>query len=1371
MKLFDDSFDIFNDEVDSAPSPETNIVYVSMNGGKGQYKSLEDLLETDSSIEVDESLINHDQSKIAIDETVMENMAYFGSVYAIIDAALTNIKANYPNGFSILSAVTITNMMMFNVEDVYKYGSPAGFPTQANMTKYKVYELSGSSINAEFEITSAIVGLTYATLTLDGNPNSGGTVDWIIAPKNDVIAPFMATLTDYEKDLLIAPFDRDNAWPRDSIVNNVLICEGASYNTFADTELTLASVTDNEAAEILWRKLYPEGQKILDSDTQLAYKLVSTYARNFDTIKKYQDALGDLHTIGYTDYNHIPNDLVLLLANQWNWSLARDLNQGDISTYIYPTFENYVTGYSQQLLSGSDVDFERWRRILANLVYLYKRKGTEACLRMFANIYGLPERLFSISELIENIEGKRDSRYITSPSNIVVHTDSGVIKYVVPTTGEIKNYPYPGFKNTKFLEVNITPVAAIEYEFYDWGWGDHDGVTDVNGNIVSFSGLSQPDEQQWYEEILQSLIPSDGTARYASSYPLLENEGTLYYSAAATPWSLTTLEPYIDFLDDNWAIIAEKLLPASSKVLSTGTLYRNQFWNRQKYVWNSSELSGKSLPFNEELPLELVTPVITKESKKQADISLANLTSNKVIKLSREFDPFSITSAKAVTVSDEISIATYPAEYVSEISDTYSLTSITNNVTSMESGSTYSLPSPLIYPMSGTSLWGSAGVGSTNLTEYSSDLIVQTNNTFFTIPFSAENISESGYTKVELELFEMSGDTLLFGDQEYSILNVVGEYDTYGIYKLSSINDLEDDDYINIKSAYVPYLNPTVKITRVNSNSNEITTEPKIGLFHLPIGENGTQISWFNYISTGILNQLRVCHNEAQQSYTNLVNLCQLWSQIDYSIPDYQELWLETISNNIEFNPDINQYKRNRLTVMAILGNFTDYPEEYAYASILVLEFLKINPNYDLSLNPYQLINSMLGSHTRATFNKIISFFDWSNPKQIKLFDNDDNRSLETLLWGLPTINMTALTENNNVSLSGGVSIGGFNDLNQRILLDKNEYFYRIKLSTSAPYSWGSQEGIEDYSGHNLVSNAYEKQILNEVKYYGRNFTFFKKANEPIIEVAPLNADGYYSPYRMIAGSASLVTFNGVGDSNKLEIQYFPITGLTTYGISIVDGTTQLTNVHLTGDTGGTYVLSGWQSYAAINGFNQTGYYNTSNWAGFTSWIDYWEGGGDSGNYWQENLGPGSGYSGWITSAQIALNPSAWWTGYTSVQYIGTIDSPEYRYYSSVTQNMWKTSGVTVGINVKDYADDGYLYTNETVLEPYSAYWWRIINYRNKKNLFGINLEIFTTTEPRLVVTGPWDGSDSIDGEIDQVPSAPEPAPPGPRDNPFVIES
>jgi len=214
----------------------------------------------------------------------------------------------------------------------------------------------------------------------------------------------------------------------------------------------------------MWRKLYSEGQKILDSDSGIAKNLILTYADSFDMIHRYQEQLAHVHTIDYTDYGHIPDELVTLLASQWNWSLIKNSDQSDISEYLYPTWDHYVTGASLQKVSGKEINFERWRRILANLVYLYKKKGTHAGLNFFTNLYGIPERLLSVNEIVEKLSNDKKQNapnLITAPSKIVVHTANGP-KYVNGNTGLISDFLLQGYRNTKWFEANISPFDAID---------------------------------------------------------------------------------------------------------------------------------------------------------------------------------------------------------------------------------------------------------------------------------------------------------------------------------------------------------------------------------------------------------------------------------------------------------------------------------------------------------------------------------------------------------------------------------------------------------------------------------------------------------------------------------------------------------------------------------------------------------------------------------------------------------------------------------------------------------------------------------------------------------------------------------------------
>lgn len=95
--------------------------------------------------------------------------------------------------------------------------------------------------------------------------------------------------------------------------------------------------------------------------------------------------------------------------------------------------------------------------------------------------------------------------------------------------------------------------------------------------------------------------------------------------------------------------------------------------------------------------------------------------------------------------------------------------------------------------------------------------------------------------------------------------------------------------------------------------------------------------------------------------------------------------------------------------------------------------------------------------------------------------------------------------------------------------------------------------------------------------------------------------------------------------------------------------------------------------------------------------------------------------------------------------------------YSGITSNDWAYSGITIQIPVKLNASDNTIYTIQTTLDPISHYWYRIKNYKSNVNMFGVNLSVFNTTEPKIFKTGEFTDEIRVDGEIEEEPTAPVP--------------
>ncbi len=178
-------------------------------------------------------------------------------------------------------------------------------------------------------------------------------------------------------------------------------------------------------------------------------------------------------------------------------------------------------------------------------------------------------------------------------------------------------------------------------------------------------------------------------------------------------------------------------------------------------------------------------------------------------------------------------------------------------------------------------------------------------------------------------------------------------------------------------------------------------------------------------------------------------------------------------------------------------------------------------------------------------------------------------------------------------------------------------------------------------SGGTLLDSGYDINYINGIKYYGRYFMYMIT---PKVAIASLqnSVDGDFSP---VTNDASVIlNWNGVGDSNRLEIQYLPVEDHNT----------------------------------------------------------------------------------------------------------------PYDSYTGISESSWTGTNIsTVNVNSRENVGDDYIYTVQTTLEPDTYYWWRVKNFKSKINMFGYNLEYFTSTEPQLLKTGGFAGGGKNEGEIPIEPETP----------------
>jgi len=1390
----------FENLVDSSDS---DIVFSNGDLTSGKFFSLENILSGGTLNIPTEDVDEYKQAELALDYNLITSLAYLGSAYSTVLIGINKIQEDYPNGFIIVTGVASTGTLMFNNSDTTTYGADPF--SVFDYTDYELIQTLSGAYDQTFDIIepTTITGGTYSLLFLDGNPTTGGLYGHIIQPKTSTLDKFYSTLTQYELDLLIPPFDRTNYYPRDSVATNNILFEGAEYDTFVDEETSWASLADNEDVNFIWRKLYPDGQKNLDSDDGIMKKLISVMAANFDNIKKYQDQLKYQQTIGYETNNHISKDLVEKLSNQWNWSLGHNLIQDDYSSYMYSTYENYVTGQTQQKLSAKDVNFEIWRRVLSNLIHLYKKKGTKEAIKYISNIYGLPEALLWIDEFVKIANDNGGDELAISSANIVVPIN-GELKYV-DSIGGVQTLDYKVIGNTKYLNINVSPASAIEFDFYDWGWANH-----PDSDISSLTEISQI---EFNRRVLNESIQTG--AKYDVNYPFLETQADTYYSYSVNKFNFNRLYPFLEFLDDNWNILITNLIPASSKLISSGTLYRNLMWNREKYKWDESELDPKALPFNEDVELDNFIPIVELNRPNEATIQTEEISSTLTTpnfgtitqqEISGTKQPFMSTTIQPPVESAEISTSMFGTIDINDpIGDYCDASTGSATIEQTPTGVTYTLDSPLIVPISGQ-------YGSDAFTSYDANSLVVTNQNTFNVVFSASNLSNGGYTKLEFELFEKQHDDVVTIDEdnEFSIMTVLNESDTYGTYKTSSVYGIDTFDYIQIDSEYLPFINQIVQVTYIDSGTSQIRTSPPIGLFSLPTGVDNNLIDWFDFIASDAINRLIVLEMYLGLTMSEIISvLVPISELVDGGAPfEYASIISRAIA----------ELGINEVDAQLFTWFMTQEPG-IVYGSLLLLEFVKGDTAWNLSSPPIPMINMVVSTQTKATFNRVINFFNWTQPDQ----QVDRINSWVASTMDASTTYIFTGETGDFISSQNDVS---FSAIGQSM---------KMEVGHVEPYIWGgdpvpfqmlvtgsnNNDGLYTITGVNVEMMATtfsadsstivdeSASVMSRLYYWtsghtiyntGITFTSLFSVNDHIIISGSSSNDGDYE-------------ITGVSTNSILVVE--PVTEeIDTNSITATSLTRHLTHqgdfnfTYLDPDnreSGNTYSMTGTVSYGGTNQLNanvlndKSEYFHRYRTLTHTpiSWgqihglfsVPQSLGGGsllDSGyelEYFNDVKYYGNYFMYMLTpkvpvASILGLNPdgeavdasiTASWNGVgdsdrLELQYLTASNATSpYSTYEDITEADWYSS-TTINVSTMNNIGDDYIYTIQTTLEPDTYYWWRVKNFRNKINMFGHNLERFTSTQPEVFQTGSFAGGGDNSGEIPEEPIIPDPDIPIPKE-------
>ena len=223
-------------------------------------------------------------------------------------------------------------------------------------------EITASSISVSNEVDRTNEKISNVKKGFDSFENhlytQSGSLTYPGAGYNEISSSTSSEFTSWYTGIIASAesFDRDNA---DALVNNI------PQHFIKD---------DNGSDYILFFNMIGQHFDILWS-----------YINKFSKSKQLQHT----NTSGMTD------DLIYHMLESLGW----DADMGVRSQYLWEyAFGVRKDGTSTSAMTGKERQQEIWRRLLNNLPYLYKHKGTKRALTAAMACYGVPSSMLTIME-------------------------------------------------------------------------------------------------------------------------------------------------------------------------------------------------------------------------------------------------------------------------------------------------------------------------------------------------------------------------------------------------------------------------------------------------------------------------------------------------------------------------------------------------------------------------------------------------------------------------------------------------------------------------------------------------------------------------------------------------------------------------------------------------------------------------------------------------------------------------------------------------------------------------------------------------------------------------------------------------------------
>ncbi len=161
----------------------------------------------------------------------------------------------------------------------------------------------------------------------------------------------------------------------------------SEWNSWYNTMETITEDYDNDNINSLINNL-PEFLRTGDEHKTLR-DFVNMLGEQFDLLRSYIDNYHNIYKLGYKNPNAMPDNLLPIIGNSLGFDLRNPLSG---------SLENYLESTSGDEVGDKKAIASLWTKILNNLIYVYKTKGTQEGINTLLSLYGYDPTSFTLTE-------------------------------------------------------------------------------------------------------------------------------------------------------------------------------------------------------------------------------------------------------------------------------------------------------------------------------------------------------------------------------------------------------------------------------------------------------------------------------------------------------------------------------------------------------------------------------------------------------------------------------------------------------------------------------------------------------------------------------------------------------------------------------------------------------------------------------------------------------------------------------------------------------------------------------------------------------------------------------------------------------------